>query len=314
MVQTAKKKTGQDKVVQLIPAVAVAPKGRVLETIMVQARQIRPCSFQPRKEFGDLKLLKESIEEGGQCKRIEVFRVLVDDPKSSIEFELVDGERRWRTCQPLEWLEVDIVREPEHKMNHHLQSLIANNCGKPHTHMELSEAIWLQTSKNGKSVYQLAKLLGMSQSTLYCYLRLQELLPQLQKLMGSEIESDKQLRFNEAVAIARVPKERQMEIYNKNLELPLQLRVENSRQMADNIVGKKTGKKKDACDIRKSFTSLVFRLGMQLKKNFPQVTSQVVQNIVKQAASTTEVDDMVDTLRRCAGEFARIADELDSAS
>src|SRR3989339_776984 len=229
MVQTAKKKTGQDKVIHLIPAVAVAPKGRVLETIMVQARQIRPCSFQPRKEFGDLKLLKESIEEGGQCKRIEVFRVLVDDPKSSIEFELVDGERRWRTCQPLEWLEVDIVREPEHKMNHHLQSLIANNCGKPHTHMELSEAIWLQTSKNGKSVYQLAKLLGMSQSTLYCYLRLQELLP-------------------------------------------------------------------------------------QLKKNFPQVTSQVVQNIVKQAASTTEVDDMVDTLRRCAGEFARIADELDSAS
>jgi ParB family transcriptional regulator, chromosome partitioning protein len=56
--------------------------------------QVRPCSFQPRKDFDDesLKDLAASIKEQG------IIQPLVVRPRDGV-FELIAGERRWRAAQ-----------------------------------------------------------------------------------------------------------------------------------------------------------------------------------------------------------------------
>jgi len=71
--------------------------------------RIRPCPFQPRKEFTAeaLQELADSIKAQG------IIQPLVVRPKPD-GFELIAGERRWRAAQQLGWKEVPaIVREAD---------------------------------------------------------------------------------------------------------------------------------------------------------------------------------------------------------
>src|SRR4030095_9515536 len=71
--------------------------------------RIRPCAFQPRKEFTAeaLQELADSIKAQG------IIQPLVVRPRPD-GFELIPGERRWRASQQLGWKEVPaIVREAD---------------------------------------------------------------------------------------------------------------------------------------------------------------------------------------------------------
>jgi ParB family chromosome partitioning protein len=70
----------------------------------VSLQQIRPCPFQPRKDFSDesLRELADSIKEQG------VVQPLIVRKKGS-DFELIAGERRWRAAQIAGLTEVPIL-------------------------------------------------------------------------------------------------------------------------------------------------------------------------------------------------------------
>src|SRR5580658_8845912 len=75
----------------------------------VPVSRVRPCAFQPRKDFApeSLKELADSIKEQG------IVQPLIVRPQGG-NFELIAGERRWRAAQMLGLAEVPvIVREAD---------------------------------------------------------------------------------------------------------------------------------------------------------------------------------------------------------
>src|SRR5262245_33210290 len=84
----------------------VDPRDRVQR---IPLDRIRPCPFQPRKEFTAeaLQELADSIQAQG------IIQPLVVRPRPD-GFELIAGERRWRAAQKLGWKEIPaIVREAD---------------------------------------------------------------------------------------------------------------------------------------------------------------------------------------------------------
>lgn len=74
----------------------------------IEVDRIVRCEFQPRQDFpeNEIRELANSIAEQGQIHPIAV-RVsdpgVARDPANASQFELVDGERRWRAVQLLGW-------------------------------------------------------------------------------------------------------------------------------------------------------------------------------------------------------------------
>ncbi|TAL49434.1 hypothetical protein EPN83_00810 [Patescibacteria group bacterium] len=66
--------------------------------ILVDPERVHPFQDQPRKHFSKrgLEELADSIETSGQLQPATV-RILCGDGDDT-EFELIDGERRWRAC------------------------------------------------------------------------------------------------------------------------------------------------------------------------------------------------------------------------
>jgi ParB family chromosome partitioning protein len=71
---------------------------------LVPVTRVRPCAFQPRKDFApeSLKELADSIKEQG------IVQPLIVRPMGG-NFELIAGERRWRAAQMLGLTEVPVI-------------------------------------------------------------------------------------------------------------------------------------------------------------------------------------------------------------
>jgi ParB family chromosome partitioning protein len=70
----------------------------------VPVSRVRPCAFQPRKDFApeSLRELADSIKEQG------IVQPLIVRPQGE-NFELIAGERRWRAAQMLGLAEVPVI-------------------------------------------------------------------------------------------------------------------------------------------------------------------------------------------------------------
>ncbi|MCL4176842.1 MAG: ParB/RepB/Spo0J family partition protein [Verrucomicrobia bacterium] len=92
------------------PDLVVAPtasnpdEGTPTGVLKVPLRSVRPCSFQPRKDFSEeaLRELADSIRERG------IVQPLVVRPAEN-GYELIAGERRWRAAQLVGLTEVPVV-------------------------------------------------------------------------------------------------------------------------------------------------------------------------------------------------------------
>jgi ParB family transcriptional regulator, chromosome partitioning protein len=84
---------------------AAPPSAATAEGIRhIPLRQIRPCPFQPRKDFSEesLRELADSIKEQGVVQPLIVRAV-------GTEFELIAGERRWRAAQIVGLADIPVV-------------------------------------------------------------------------------------------------------------------------------------------------------------------------------------------------------------
>lgn len=197
----------------------------VSEVIPFQPNHDSPeFTGQPRVNFDPIELreLAASIAENGQTTPIPAIRVSNIPGKN---YELTDGERRWRAIQMVEGLDtVRILLEThETKKDQHLASLIHNFNRVGHTPLEFSNALQLQINA-GETIQRLAILLGMKEHSIRKFLWLQRLHPELRPLLDPPTPKNDRIRINEGVELGRLALDRQVEIWNN-------AKVEKSRRL-----------------------------------------------------------------------------------
>jgi ParB family chromosome partitioning protein len=138
--------TAPAPVIQPSPAPAPAPAPDTRERVQrVPLDRIRPCPFQPRKDFPpeSLQELADSIREQG------IVQPLVVRERDG-HFELIAGERRWRAAQLLQLPEVPIiVREADDRaalelaLIENLQRENLNAIEEAHGYAQLAEQFQL---------------------------------------------------------------------------------------------------------------------------------------------------------------------------
>jgi ParB family chromosome partitioning protein len=157
------------------PAVA-APAAQTGERVeRVAPARIRPCAFQPRKDFSDeaIRELADSIKEQG------IVQPLIVRP-SQDGYELIAGERRWRAAQLLGLTELPvIVREADDRtvlelaLIENLQRENLNPIEEAQGYSQLIEQFQLKQEEAARKV-------GKNRATVANALRLLKLAPEIQ--------------------------------------------------------------------------------------------------------------------------------------
>jgi len=137
--------------------------------------RIRPCSFQPRKNFSEaaLKELADSIREQG------IVQPLIVRNRGGF-FELIAGERRWRASQLLGLAEVPvIVREADDRAVLEL-ALIENLQRENLNAIEEAQGYSQLTKQFQLTQEEVATKVGKSRAVVANSLRLLNLIPSIQ--------------------------------------------------------------------------------------------------------------------------------------
>lgn len=181
--------------------------------------KIRRFVGQPRQEFDEEELLglARSIEEIGLQQPISVISI-TNDPDH--EFELVDGERRFRAHQILRWEHIQAyIRSHMPRDKQFALSVAANFCRVGHTPMETARALKMIVDgfmKNGVDGEQLdkeecieraAKICGRGAGWASQHLSLLYLCPEVQNYL-----SKKQISFQVGMALSGVKEEAQIRL------------------------------------------------------------------------------------------------------
>jgi len=136
---------------------------------------IRPSPYQPRLYF-ELEILKESITKDGML----VIPLVRGKPDGKTEYELIDGERRWRAVKELKWEKIpveirDIDDETARRMVYTL-----NEERQPYT-LEENTKFFRRMYEQMGSVYAVAEAFGRHQSTIWQYINISMLPEHFQK-------------------------------------------------------------------------------------------------------------------------------------
>jgi ParB family chromosome partitioning protein len=153
--------------------------------------RVKPCPFQPRKDFSEesLKELADSIREQG------ILQPLVARARSG-DYELIAGERRWRAAQIAGLTELPvIVREADDKQV--LELALIENLQRQDLN-PIEEALGFMQLIRDFSLTQeaAASRVGKSRATVANMLRLLQLVPEVQNYVRTNL-----LSFGHARAI-----------------------------------------------------------------------------------------------------------------
>lgn len=191
------------------------------ETTYVDADvdRIRRFEGQPRKRFSKagLQELADSISEVGQIVPAVVRRVTGD---KDIDFELVDGERRWRACQLAGKRKLRAIIEETPDDERFARSVAANFGRQEHTPMEIAAAI-RTLHLGGKTQSQVAKVFGKSQVWVSRFETLNNLCPEVVAMVEGDDEQPPALNVSQAMAVALLPKDQQLAVAQRAVQQEL---------------------------------------------------------------------------------------------
>lgn len=141
----------------------------------VSIDQIKPSPYQPRLYF-DLETIKESIKQDGML----VIPLVRKKPDGKAEYELIDGERRWRASQELGWktIKVQVVNVDDEIARRMVFTL--NEERQPYTAEEYTK-FFRRMYEQMSSAYAIAKAFRKSESTVWDYINISMLPEHLQK-------------------------------------------------------------------------------------------------------------------------------------
>jgi len=157
--------------------------GKAGETLIVLRNRVRPMLGQPR-EFFDKEALKDlagSMREIGQLTAVPAIPI-AGDP--NCDYQLIDGERRWLALEMVNIPTIKIiVEEVENEEEAFERATVANLCRVGHCPLEMARAMKRMKEKRGRTVEQLARLIGCTTTYVYNLLRVCELDPRVLKLL-----------------------------------------------------------------------------------------------------------------------------------
>lgn len=182
---------------------------KVAETFLIPVKRIRRYEKQPRIYFDEegLKSQAESMEAVGQREVVKVTPISGDPDH---DYELIDGERRWRAClqSGKEYVEAKI--EPvNNEEDQFTRSVAANASREELTPYEWAIAVKRFQEEFGKSAREIAEICGKSLPWIYQRLALLKLHPAVLELMHPQILEDDRLNVSEALMLARLPLDHQ---------------------------------------------------------------------------------------------------------
>lgn len=178
--------------------------------VRLKVSRIRAWKDQPRKYFNEeaLRTLGNSLRRR-QRLPITVKKVS-DDP--AFDYELIDGERRWRAAQLVGLDELlGWIRTVESRDAQFVDSVVSNLCRADHTALEKAEALG-RLHKMGMSRQEMADECGYSLGWIDQHLSLLRLEPEVQALMDPERPKEKQLTFSLALRLVALSPELQRQV------------------------------------------------------------------------------------------------------
>lgn len=173
--------------------------------VKVNPSHIRAMKGQPRDYFdeGDLVELVDSVADIGQIQPGIIRKVAHD---GIIEYELLDGERRWRavTRAALPFYKAMLVDVQDDFIASFLIAAIANFNRAEHTHMEISNAIQRLRVGLDMPIEVIAKKFNISKEWAYQLHGLQKLHPRLQALLDMKLPARKRLPIAVGMGVSKI--------------------------------------------------------------------------------------------------------------
>lgn len=278
----SKKKT-EEKLDKVVPEVVndTIVNEEAHQTIQrIEAKQIIPNRFQPRKIFNEEKLneLARTIHIHGLIQPI-VIREYAPN-----EYEIIAGERRFRAMMLLEWTEVPAIVQEMTDTETASVALIENLQREELTSIEEAKAYQGLLELNGITQEALAQRIGKSQSFVANKLRLLKLsTPAQQALLTQEI-SERHGRSllaldeeNQGIVVKTIIAEK--------------LTVKETEELVKKIIAEKAGSEQPKKKKRKKGISKDVRLALNtIKKSITMVTDTGID-------MKTEEEDLEDVYR-----------------
>ncbi|HEX6560150.1 MAG TPA: ParB/RepB/Spo0J family partition protein [Longimicrobiales bacterium] len=156
-------------------------EGAQIRTLPIAS--IAPNPFQPRREFSeqDLADLVSSIRENGLLQPIVVRPAPVG---SSVDWELVAGERRWRATMRLGWQEIPATIRDVDDRTLLVLALVENLQRSELSALEEAEGFRRLGEEFGLNQQQVAEVVGKDRSTIANSLRLLQLPASVRQLLS----------------------------------------------------------------------------------------------------------------------------------
>lgn len=178
----------------------------------VDPRKIRPLPGQPRTVFNPVRLLRlrASMIESGQIQPITLRRIEPDADGN--EYELVDGERRWRSSmagQEMLMLRAMVVAIDDEAAQYVI-AVLANFNREEHTPLEACDAIVRMHEGLKMPMDAIAKMFGKSGLWVAQRYGLRRLVPEVRELLDPELDEHEQLTITAAIRISQKTPETQL--------------------------------------------------------------------------------------------------------
>ena len=283
--------------------------------VRIPVNRIRPNPEQPRKRFRKyaLRKLADSMKSEGQCQLVQVIRVF-GDPKA--DYELIIGERRWRAAQigGMPYLDATVksFKEVPDKKTQRRKCFVADFHHEGYSKLETALAL-MREKEDGATVEELCDICGRSIAWVYQHLALNDLVPELQRLLDMDLPRLEQLSFGIGCRIARVTKERQMEVYRKVSSITgsrLQL-IEVNKLVKELIPDRQGGRQRKPADYVRNLRWIVPRTAGDAltASNYPDPTFASLVDHTGQAA----LEEMVGQIDTAIGGLTSLKKKISEA-
>lgn len=173
------------------------------EARSVPVSSVHPNPFQPRREFNEDELaeLSESIKENGLLQPIVVRPA--GNRRGADRWELVAGERRWRSVTRLGWTNVPAIIRTVDDRTLLVLALVENLQRSELSAMEEAQGFQQLVDEFGLSQQEVAEAVGRDRSTVANTLRLLQLPASVRRLVEAGSLTAGHARALLAVADAR---------------------------------------------------------------------------------------------------------------
>lgn len=180
------------------------------EDAEISPSKIRPMPNQPRVYFSEesIRRLAHSMESVGQIQRGIIRRVKVD---GEIEYEILDGERRWRSAIVAELNYRATIVEVSDEAVPFIIAAVANFNRENHTPTEVADSID-RMMQIGIPMEEIANILGISLHWAYQMHGLIKLTPEVREMLDPNQPKKDILPVTAAIHISKAHPDLQVEL------------------------------------------------------------------------------------------------------